>query len=95
MHDYMHARGLRDIRRLPVAESGDTLVGALVPEPTPYGMLRVGARGRHVITIELKGRGAHIALADNHSINSAHDAGRICGARRKRVYARGPRVARA
>jgi acetylornithine deacetylase/succinyl-diaminopimelate desuccinylase-like protein len=54
-------------------------VGALVPEPTPYGALRVGARGRHVITINLKGKSAHIALSDTQSINSAHDAARIIG----------------
>ncbi len=52
-------------------------VGALVPEPTPQGALRVGARGRHVITIHLKGKSAHIALANTQSINSAHDAARI------------------
>jgi succinyl-diaminopimelate desuccinylase len=52
-------------------------IGALVPEPTPYGMLRIGARGRHVITIHLKGKSAHIAFADTQSINSAHDAARI------------------
>ncbi len=52
-------------------------IGALVPEPTPHGMLRVGARGRHVITIHLKGRSAHVAFDDTAAINSAHDAARI------------------
>lgn len=52
-------------------------IGALVPEPTPYGSLRIGARGRHVITIHLTGRSAHVAFDDTQAINSAHDAARI------------------
>jgi succinyl-diaminopimelate desuccinylase len=52
-------------------------IGALVPEPTPYGSLRIGARGRHVITIHLVGRSAHVAFDDTQAINSAHDAARI------------------
>ena len=52
-------------------------MGALVPEPTPFGSLRIGARGRHVITVHLKGRSAHIAFEDPLAINSAIDAARV------------------
>ncbi len=52
-------------------------IGALAPEPTPQGSLRIGARGRHVITIHLKGRSAHIAFEDPLAINSAIDAARV------------------
>jgi acetylornithine deacetylase/succinyl-diaminopimelate desuccinylase-like protein len=52
-------------------------IGAMVPEPTPYGSLRIGARGRHVIVIHLKGQSAHVAFDAPTAINSAHDAARI------------------
>jgi len=50
-------------------------IGAMVPEPTPYGKLRIGARGRHVITITLHGRSMHIAYGKG--INAVVDAAKI------------------
>jgi succinyl-diaminopimelate desuccinylase len=52
-------------------------IGALVPEPSPYGKLRIGARGRHVITVTLHGRSAHVAYDLAHAISAADDAARL------------------
>jgi succinyl-diaminopimelate desuccinylase len=52
-------------------------IGALVPEPSPFGRLRIGARGRHVITVTLHGRSAHVAYDTTQAISAANDAARL------------------
>jgi succinyl-diaminopimelate desuccinylase len=52
-------------------------IGALVPEPSPYAYLRIGARGRHVITVTLHGRSAHVAYDTTNAISAADDAARL------------------